>query len=246
MTTASRQPADGWALVAGGASGIGAATVRRLAGHGVHGVVLDRDPFPDDLAGWETHVVDLGDPQAIDDEIARLHDAFSAPRLLVNAAGVNGSASSAYDVDSHEWDRVHAINLRGAFLLARDVLAWMRDDGGGSIINVASQLATAVVRANPHYQVAKAGVLQVTRTLALEGAADGVSVNSVSPGIVTTPMTDRVMADPEWTRDRLARIPAGRFAHPEEVAEVIVAIGLLETSYLTGSEIVVDGGYLLQ
>ena len=244
-------PVDGtagtleWAIVTGGASGIGRAVVQRLADHGMRGRVLDLAAPGDLPTGWDYAPLDIGDVTAVQRCTALLRASDQSPRLLVNAAGVNGSAPSAFDVDGDEWDRVHAVNLRGMFFLARDVLDWMRQRDGGMIINVASQLATAVVRPNPHYQIAKAGVLQLTRVLALEGAKDGICVNTVSPGIVATPMTDRVMQDPAWTADRLARIPVGRFALPEEIAEVIVAIGLLRTSYLTGAEVVVDGGYLL-
>lgn len=235
----------GWALITGGASGIGRATVARLAESGISGLVLDQHEAADLPSGWTSREVDISDTRALGDLVHRLRAERDSPRLLVQAAGVNGTASSAFEVDVEEWDRVHAVNLRGSFFLGRDVLAWMGEHGRGSIINVASQLATAVVRPNPHYQIAKAGVLQLTRTLALEGASCGVSVNTVSPGIVATPMTNRVMSDASWAADRLARIPMGRFADPGEIAEVIAALGLLTTPYLTGAEIVVDGGYLL-
>jgi NAD(P)-dependent dehydrogenase (short-subunit alcohol dehydrogenase family) len=246
MTAMTTDVTGGVALVSGGASGIGAATVRLLARRGLSGVTLDvREP--DDLPpGWEHVSLDLSEVTGLQACVTALRGRLPAPRLLVNAAGVNGRASSAFEVDVEEWDRVLDVNLRGTFFLARDVLAWMRDDArGGHIVNVASQLASVVVPPNPHYQISKAGVLQVTRALALAGAPHSVQVNTVSPGIVNTPMTEGVMSDASWTSDRLARIPAGRFAEPEEIAEVIVAVGLLETSYLTGTEIVVDGGYLL-
>jgi len=234
------------AIVSGGSSGIGWATVARLAERGLVGVILDVIP-PDALPpGWEHERVDLADAHAVQRSVSLLRERLPAPRLLVSAAGLNGRASTAFDVDVEEWDRVLDVNLRGTFFLARDVLAWMRDGGrGGRIINVASQLASVVVPPNPHYQISKAGVLQLTRALALAGAPHDVQVNTVSPGIVSTPMTAQVRADAAWSADRLARIPAGRFAAPEEIAEVIAAIGLLETSYVTGTEIVVDGGYLL-
>jgi NAD(P)-dependent dehydrogenase (short-subunit alcohol dehydrogenase family) len=234
------------AIVSGGASGIGRATVALLAERGLRGVVLDV-ASPDTLpAGWEHAELDLADVPAVQRMVAQLRERLPAPGLLVSAAGVNGRAPTAFDVDAEEWDRVLDVNLRGTFFLARDVLTWMRDGGrGGRILNVASQLASVVVEPNPHYQISKAGVLQMTRALALAGAAYDVQVNTISPGIVSTPMTEQVRTDATWTTDRLARIPAGRFAEPEEIAEVIAAVGLLETTYLTGTEIVVDGGYLL-
>lgn len=245
MSDAAAQDRPDRALVAGGASGIGRATVDLLAAGGLHGLVLD-PATPDDLpTGWDHLALDVSDLDALQHGVNGLRRTSPPPRLLVNAAGVNGVAASAFEVDGAEWDRVHTVNLRGAFFLARDVLDWMRERGSGTIINVASQLASVVVRPNPHYQVAKAGLLQVTRVLALEGAPDGIAVNTVSPGIVRTPMTDRVMEDEQWTADRLARIPVGRFATADEIAEVIVAIGLVRTPYLTGTEVVVDGGYLL-
>jgi NAD(P)-dependent dehydrogenase (short-subunit alcohol dehydrogenase family) len=246
MMAMTTEEVGGIALVSGGSSGIGRATVRLLAQRGLGGVVLDVSA-PEELPqDWEHVALDLADVEALQDAVTGLRGRLPAPRLLVNAAGVNGRAATPFEVDVEEWDRVLDVNLRGAFFLARDVLAWMRDEGqGGHIVNVASQLASVVVAPNPHYQISKAGVLQLTRALALAGAPHAVQVNTVSPGIVKTAMTERVMTDTDWTADRLARIPAGRFADPEEIAEVIVAIGLLGTSYLTGAEVVVDGGYLL-
>lgn len=234
------------AIVSGGSSGIGRATVDRLASLGMTGVVLDRASGPDLPDGWEHVTLDLTDVAAVPTVVHALRERIPCPHVVVAAAGANGTVPSAYDLTPEEWDRVIDINLRGTFFLTREIMRWQREAGRrGRIVTVASQLGTAVVRPNPHYQISKAGVIQLTRTLALEGAADGIVVNTVSPGIVVTPMTDRYVEDESWTRDRLGRIPLGRFAGPDEVAEVIVAIATLETDYMTGSEIVVDGGYLL-
>ena len=237
---------DIWAIVSGGTSGIGRATVDRLAARGVRGVVLDRTTrgvLPD---GWEHVTLNLTDVTAITAVIDQLRGRIPCPRILVTAAGANGSVSSIFDLTQPEWDRVIDTNLRGTFFLARDVMCWQKDEGKeGRIVTISSQLATAVVRPNPHYAISKAGILQLTRVLALEGATCGIRVNAVSPGIVVTPMTERYVQDETWKQDRLGRIPLARFAEPDEIAEVIVAVAMLETSYMTGSEIVIDGGYLL-
>lgn len=237
---------DVCAIVSGGTSGIGRKTVERLAGQGIRGVVLDRTPRGDLPNGWEHVPLDLTDVTAIPAVIGQLRQRIPCPRILVTAAGANGSVPSIFDLTPQEWDRVIDTNLRGTFFLARDVMRWQKDEAQeGRIVTVASQLATAVVRPNPHYQISKAGILQLTRVLALEGATCGIRVNTVSPGIVVTPMTERYVEDEAWKRDRLGRIPLDRFADPDEIAEVIVAVAMLETSYMTGSEIVIDGGYLL-
>lgn len=237
---------DIWAIVSGGTSGIGRATVDRLAARGIHGVVLDRTTRGALPHGWEHVPLDLTNDTAIPAVIGQLRERIPCPRILVTAAGANGSVPSIFDLTPPEWDRVIDTNLRGTFFLARDVMCWQKDEGeNGRIVTVASQLATAVVRPNPHYQISKAGILQLTRVLALEGATCGIQVNAVSPGIVVTPMTERYVEDETWKHDRLGRIPLARFAEPDEIAEVIVAVAMLETSYMTGSEIVIDGGYLL-
>lgn len=242
----SRNDERRYAIVSGGSSGIGRATVERLAALGMTGVVLDRTSVPDLPDGWEHVTLDLTDVATIPAVVLALRERIPSPHVLVAAAGANGTVPSAYDLTPEEWDRVIDINLRGTFFLTREIMRWQREAGRrGRIVTVASQLGSVVVRPNPHYQISKAGVLQLTRTLALEGASDGIVVNAVSPGIVLTPMTERYVEDESWARDRLGRIPLGRFARPGEVAEVIVAIATLETDYMTGSEIVVDGGYLL-
>lgn len=243
-----------WAIVSGGSLGIGRATVERLAAEGLSGIVLDiAEParLPD---GWAYQRTDFSSVNDIVMSVSGLRRSrvrstspiSVPPRLVVCAAGVNSDSATAFDVRAADWDRIININLRGTFFLAREVMAWMRDaESGGRIITIASTLATASVRANPHYSISKAGVVQLTRVLALEGAVHGVQVNAISPGTVETGMTVPFRTDENWSKERLPKIPAKRFAMPEEIAEVICKIGLIETTYLTGEQILVDGGFLL-
>lgn len=245
----SRNSGGTWALVSGGSQGIGRATVDRLASEGIGGVVLDILEPSALPVNWSFYRVDFSSVDEILSTVAHLRTEdlnAGPPRLVVCAAGVNGSSPTAFDVDEFDWDRIIDINVKGVFFLAREAMAWMRDSGlGGRIISIASTLATASIRANPHYSISKAAVVQMTRVLALEGAVHGVQVNAISPGVVETAMTVPFRSDEAWTKERIPKIPAGRFALPEEIAEVICKIGLIETTYLTGQEIRVDGGFLL-
>jgi NAD(P)-dependent dehydrogenase (short-subunit alcohol dehydrogenase family) len=145
------------------------------------------------------------------------------------------------------WDKTIDVNLKGVFLGTRCAIPAMRESGGGSIINISSQLGIVAVPYNgAAYQTAKGGVRILTKAAALQYAADGIRVNSVHPGPITTEMTRAGRDDPERLSIMLARIPMGRYGEPEEVAHVVVYLASDESTFVTGSEVVVDGGWTAQ
>lgn len=232
----------------GAASGIGAAVADLLVSRGwdVVGADLADRVVPLGAGSYEHLQVDVADEGATGGLVARLHADRGAPFGLVNAAGVMGVGERLLDLSADEWDRVLRVNLRGTFLMCRDVARVMVADGvGGRIVNVASQLGSVVLERDAHYVVSKAGVIHLTRALASELSPAGIHVNSVSPGIIDTPMTRSRMGDRAWVADRLGKIPLGRFGHVDEVARLVVFC-LEEPGYMTGSDLIADGGYVVR
>lgn len=237
------------ALVTGGGSGIGLATARLLHGEGAAVVLLDRNE--DRVArraeeiGSAAVVVDVADPGAVAAAVKRAQTLLEGPPdLIVNAAGIY-RFSSALELGAEDWTEVLDINLRGSFLVAREAAARLRAARlGGSVVNVASVAALVADRVEPaaHYNASKAGVVAMTKQLAVEWAAEGIRVNAVCPGPILTPMlslTDDAEAAARYLEEH---VPLGRFGRPEEVASVIAFLSSDEASYMTGSIVTVDGG----
>ncbi|HEX9030437.1 MAG TPA: SDR family NAD(P)-dependent oxidoreductase [Streptosporangiaceae bacterium] len=238
------------ALVTGGASGIGLATVRRLAAEGARVVAVDRHPpgaessGPDPI-GWDYLVADVTVP-------AEVTGAFgAAERLLGGPADVLVSAAGIYrirallDLTPGEWDQTQAVNLRGPFLTGQAFAAALIGAGlPGAIVNLGSTAALVADAAEPtaHYNASKAGVLALTRQMAAEWARYGIRANAVCPGVIDTPML-RLMDDPATGRAYLdSGVPLRRLGTADEVAAVIVFLASDDASYLTGAAIPVDGG----
>ena len=237
------------ALVTGGASGIGLATARRLRDEGAAIVLLDRDeeglPRAGDEVGAPIVLADLGDEEAVVEGVADAGQTLGGPvDVLVNAAGIY-RISPALDLAVEEWDEVLAVNLRGSFLAAREVARVLRRAGrGGAVVNVASIAALVADAEEPaaHYDASKAGVLLLTKQLAVEWAPLGIRVNAVCPGVIRTPML-RLTDDPAAARRYLdARVPLHRLGEPEEVAAAIAFLASDDASYVTGAALAVDGG----
>src|SRR5947208_3622283 len=192
------------AVVTGGASGIGAAIVERLAAEGADVVVAD-------LSGG----FDVRDE-------AQVATAVRDADVLVNAAGI-GSTTSAPDTPLQVWEDVFAVNARGTFLCCKHAVADMRERGGGSIVNVASVAALVGLRNRAAYCASKGAVVALTRALAVDHVGDGIRVNAVCPGTIDTPWVHRLLDEAGESWDALvARQPLGRLGTADEVAEAIV------------------------
>jgi meso-butanediol dehydrogenase/(S,S)-butanediol dehydrogenase/diacetyl reductase len=234
------------AIVTGGASGIGAATVRALAAEGARVVVVDVDrargaPLAAETAG-AFEAVDVTD----DGEVARLvgETARRMGRVdvLVSCAFAAAFGSVA-SLGRAEWTRTLDVTLTAVFTALRATVPVMRAQGGGAVVNVASISGLRADRGLAAYNAAKAGVVNLTRTAALELARAGIRVNAVCPGMIDTPALRRAL-DRIPAREAALRqaVPAGRFGRPEEVARAILFLASPEASYITGATLVVDGG----
>lgn len=241
------------ALVTGSSSGIGAAVVRRLAEEGWSVLGVGRSaPSAEEMA----HLTTIGDvdyrvrditqdsaPHELVEELWQRHGRFDA---LVNNAGAHALATAA-ETGDEEWDRLLNVNLRAAFRLSRAAIPTMVSGGGGTIVNIASEAGLAAVPGQVAYNVSKAGLIMLTRSLAVDHAAEGIRAVSVCPGTTETPLVRRAIesaSDPRDHEEMLAGSrPAGRLGKPEEIAAAVAFVVGEEATYLTGTEIVIDGGY---
>ncbi|HSV83235.1 MAG TPA: SDR family oxidoreductase [Ramlibacter sp.] len=239
------------ALVTGAASGIGLATVERLAKDGYRVVAIDRDPEglkrlqQTAPAAIETRQFDLADLERIEGFVQGIIQEFGAPHALVNGAGI-ALVGTALDADLAAWQRVLDINLTAPMLMSRAVIPKMIANGGGAIVNVASVAAFRGVRQRAAYCAAKAGLVGLTRSLTADFAKDGIRVNAICPGTVETGYTKAVLAvseDPAATREFMTqRQLIGRMGTPQEVADAIVFLLGPQASFFFGSSLIIDGG----
>jgi len=171
---------------------------------------------------------------------------FGRLNVLVNNAGIGGGGRIE-DTTVEDWDRMMAINAKGVFLGTKTVIPAMRRAGGGSIINISSQLGlVGTDNSSPQYQASKGAVRLLTKATAIQYAREGIRANSVHPGPILTAMTERRRADPEHYRKMLSRIPLGRFGESDEVAYGVLYLASDEAAFVTGSELVIDGGWTAQ
>jgi NAD(P)-dependent dehydrogenase (short-subunit alcohol dehydrogenase family) len=243
------------ALISGGARGMGAVEARLFAREGarvVLGDVLDAEgrAVEADIrrAGGEAVYVRLDVTRetdwaaAVDTAAGR----FGKLDVLVNNAGVGGPGR-VEDVTLPEWNRVMDINSTGVFLGTRAAIPAMRRAGGGSIVNISSQLGlVGVDNSSPQYQASKGAVRLLTKATAIQYAKERIRVNSVHPGPIVTPMTEARRGDPAAYALTVSRIPLGRYGEPEEVALGVLYLASDESSFVTGAELVIDGGWTAQ
>lgn len=239
---------DKVAIVTGAGSGIGAATARRFHQEGAKVVLADISGAQDVLAkelgaGALSVDTDVTKGASIRAAIAAAVDAFGRLDVLYNNAGIDGALHPVGEMPEEAWDQVQAINLRGVFLGMRYAIPEMLKTGGGSIINTASMAATVAFPTMSSYCAAKGGVVMLTKTAAAEYAAQGIRVNSISPGTIQTAITAHLPAD--MINAIIERNPVGRIADPSEVASLALFLASDESAFITGADHLIDGGYTL-
>ena len=234
--------ADKVALVTGAASGIGAACARRFRAEGAHVAGFDVAEVAPDTDMYFR--LDVRDEAAVQAAVEQVLARFGRIDALVNAAGVSGIGAVA-DLDVAEWDRVVDINLKGTFLVAKHVVRAMARQGSGAIVNLASIEGLEGCDASAAYNVSKGGVIQLTRSMAVDYGRAGVRVNCLCPGLIETPMTAMLNAPAlKPIRDRfVAQHLLGRGGRPEEVAAAALFLVSDEASFVHGHALAVDGGF---
>ncbi len=239
------------AIITGGARGQGAAEARMFVREGarvVFGDILDDEGRQVEAeiaaAGGEAVYVrlDVTDEDAWREAVGTAVSRFGKVDILVNNAGI-ASWDAGDDATVEDWDRIMEVNAKGVFLGTKAVIPAMRAAGGGSIINISS-ISGMVGQTNIHpgYNASKGAVRVLTKSTAVQHAAEGIRCNSIHPGPVKTPMTERGWSDPEWLQAMRRRTPLGRYADPNEIAYGVLFLASDESSFMTGSEMVIDGG----
>lgn len=243
------------ALISGGARGMGAAEGRLFAREGAR-VVLG-DILADEgrqveaeirAKGGEAVFVPLDVTREADwtRAVATTVERFGKLDVLVNNAGIS-QTGRVEETSVEDWDHVMAVNARGVFLGTRAAIPAMRRAGGGSIVNISSQLGlVGTDHSSAQYQASKGAVRLLTKATAIQYARERIRANSVHPGPIATPMTERRRADPDHVKMMLSRIPLGRFGEADEVAYAVLYLASDESSFVTGSELVIDGGWTAQ
>ena len=236
---------DKVAIVTGGSSGIGEATVKDMIAEGAKVVIADIDDdkgqsLADELEDAIYIRTDVTDEQAVENLIEETVEQFGKLDIVFNNAGVGGMYPS-HQMPLENWQKVIDINLTGVFLVAQKAIEVMLESGGGSIVNCASILGNVGQAQTAHYTAAKAGVVNMTRSLAAEYATEGIRVNSVSPGYIDTPLLSELEDD---MREHLISLhPISRLGKPEEIAKAVTFLASEDASFITGADLLVDGGY---
>ncbi|MFJ7414843.1 3-oxoacyl-ACP reductase [Streptomyces sp. NPDC098077] len=237
------------AVVTGAGSGIGLATVRRLAAEGAHVVCADVDEESGKAAAEEAGGLfvrtDVTDADQVDALFKAAFDAYGSVDIAFNNAGISPpDDDSILDTGLEAWRRVQETNLTSVFLCCKAAIPYMREQGKGSIINTASFVARmGAATSQISYTASKGGVLAMSRELGVQFARDGIRVNALCPGPVNTPLLQELFAtDPERAARRLVHIPVGRFAEPTEIAAAVAFLASDDSSFVNATDFLVDGG----
>jgi NAD(P)-dependent dehydrogenase (short-subunit alcohol dehydrogenase family) len=236
-------------VITGGCSGIGLATAKKFVAEGAKVVIGDLDavngPRIAQELGGSFVKVNVADKDEVDALFAHANDTYGSVDVAFNNAGISpADDDSILKTGIEAWDRVQQINLTSVYLCCKAVLPYMLEQGKGSIINTASFVAImGAATSQISYTASKGGVLAMTRELGVQFARKGIRVNSLCPGPVNTPLLQELFAkDPERAARRLIHVPMGRFAEPEEIANAVAFLGSDESSFITATDFLVDGG----
>lgn len=245
-------------IVTGTASGIGLATAKRLAAEGAQVVMTDRDRDRGESAAVAVgagasflphDVVSEADWDSVVGETVKRHGRLD---VLVNNAGIAGALGELEDFSLEEWRRVHSVNLESVFLGCRAAVRVMKGNGGGSIVNMSSIAGIIGVPSSPAYSSSKAGVRLLTKSVALHCARRGYAIrcNSIHPSFIATPMVEGFVQqgrDPARMQKMVENTSAlGRLGQPDEVASMVLYLASDESRFVTGAELVIDGGATAQ
>jgi NAD(P)-dependent dehydrogenase (short-subunit alcohol dehydrogenase family) len=229
-------------VITGTASGIGAETARLFGSQGAQVVGVD---LSGDAVGDLAIQADVTNAEQVEDVYAQARERFGKIDVLFNNAGISpDDDASILDTSVEAWDRVQNVNLKAVFLCCKFGIPHLLDNGGGSIINTASFVAVMGAAVSQiSYTASKGGVLAMSRELGVEFARRGIRVNALCPGPVETPLLlELFAADPEQAARRMVHIPMGRFGRPDEIANAVVFLAGDESSFVTASTFLVDGG----
>jgi NAD(P)-dependent dehydrogenase (short-subunit alcohol dehydrogenase family) len=236
-------------VVTGAGSGIGLASVRRLAAEGAKIVAVDIDEAAGKAAAAETGglfiAADVASEPAVRQMYEQVEAAFGRIDVAFNNAGISPPEDdSILSTGLAAWRQVQEVNLTSVFLCCKYVIPYMQRRGRGSIINTASFVAVlGAATSQISYTASKGGVLALSRELGVQFAREGIRVNALCPGPVNTPMLRELFAkDPERAARRLVHVPVGRFAEPEEIAAAVAFLASDDASFITASQFLVDGG----
>ena len=243
------------ALITGGSRGMGAAEAQLFAEEGAHVIIGDileeqgrttasKIDTPDTRCLFERlDVLNVSNWKSV---IQTIVSKFGKLDVLVNNAGVT-SRKMLLDTSEVEWDRVMDINCKGTFLGIKTTIPVLKNSGGGSIINISSQMGlVGADYISPQYQASKGAVRLLTKSVAIQYAPNNIRCNSIHPAPIETDMTAEVRDNPEAFQNMLRRIPMARYGKPKEVAYAALYLASDESSFVTGSEVVVDGGWPAQ
>ncbi|MFD9815309.1 3-oxoacyl-ACP reductase [Streptomyces sp. NPDC059080] len=254
QTPVCRRLVDRTAVVTGAGSGIGLATVRRLASEGAHVVCADIDEVAGKAAAEETGglfvQVDVTDAGQVEALYRTAFDTYGSVDIAFHNAGISPPEDdSILTTGLDAWKRVQEVNLTSVYLCCKHVLPYMRRQfertgRGGSIVNTASFVAVlGAATSQISYTASKGGVLAMSRELGVQFAREGIRVNALCPGPVNTPLLKELFAkDPERAARRLVHVPVGRFAEPEEIAAAVAFLASDDSSFVNAAEFLVDGG----
>ena len=254
MTSPSGRLAGKVAMVTGASSGIGKACIERFSAESATVIAVDiAKPVTEGLMGpLSSYACDVTNSDSIKEVISNISSEYGALHIVVNSAGVSARNALSDTTDIERiWDRVIEVNLKGTFLTSMHSVPEIEKSGGGAIINLASTMGivgypTGLRNGYSAYPPSKGGVVQFTKTLAVDLADRGIRVNCLCPGFVETSLTESLTSDDETNNYLKGLHPMGRLGRPDEIANAALFLASDESSFITGSSLVIDGGYTAQ